>query len=143
MKNGEWDTNPQYNKTRGTGFFQDRADLTLLDIKNCFTKEDGSWLLKQYNSRPNMKKWLDHFGTGMEGFQTYADFFCFESTFLEEYRAKDLQDGELINSINDDKYKRKFSDYSPEELERVLSNTNEWIKKRSKIMEGIINREFS
>ena len=60
--NGEkWICNPHYNKTRGKKPIQDRADLTLLDIKNCYCNNKdtgikyGSRLRYQYDTREYTK----------------------------------------------------------------------------------------
>ena len=138
-KNGEeWITNPQYNKLRGKSPIYDRADMTLLDIRNCFLVDKKSWLLYQYNNKNNMKKWINHFGSGEDGFKTYIKFFSFES-FIENDYPKDLTtNGGLLKDFNDSKYKISFKEYSLETIYTILHNLNLSIKERSESVEEII-----
>lgn len=144
-----WITNPQYNKVRGRGRIQDRADMTLLDIKNCFNniQYNGkiSYLRKQYNEKPHMKKWLDHFGTKEDGFDRYINFFMFEPFMnMESMYPKDL-----TNMTNDEKTISKFwginedfKKYTAEQLEIVLCNTSEWIVNRSENMVILLEKNI-
>lgn len=143
--NGEkWICNPQYNKTRGKKPIQDRADLTLLDIKNCYCNNKdtgikyGSRLRYQYDTREYTKKWLEHFGTGMDGFRKYIEFFCFDEFMLNE-NPKDLLTGKEIIDFKDERYKTSLFDYKNEDLSILLSNLHAWITARSNKMEKIMN----
>ncbi|MCQ2549631.1 MAG: hypothetical protein MJ134_06280 [Lachnospiraceae bacterium] len=139
MNDGRWNSNPQYNKTRGTGRMQDRVDLTLLDIRNCFFKVKNSWLGKQYNERPYMKKWIDHFGEGEEGFNRYLEFFTFNS-FIENGYPKDLViEGNVVTDFWNDQYKSPLCEYKYKEIEGILSKLNTWIVERSNQIEAIMN----
>ena len=146
-KDGSWISNPQYNKTRGRKPIQDRVDMTLLDIRNCFLKTEGSWLLRQYNNRKYMKKWMDHF-RDPEGepsrepeswFEKYVEYFCFDS-FVSNRYPKDLLEKEgRIENFGDPQHKISLCDYDYKKIETILSNLNLWIKDRSAKMEKIIN----
>lgn len=149
QKDGSWITNPQYNIVRGKGLIQDRADMTLLDIKNCFNdiQNDGkiSWLRKQYNEKPHMKKWLDHFGCGEDGFKKYIKFFMFDSFMdmidMENMYPKNLTNGEkIINKFWDNN--EDLNEYTPEQLENVLCNTSEWIVERSENMVALLEKNI-
>ena len=137
MEKGDkgWITNPFYNILRGRGRMQDRVDMTLQDIKNCYEKADNSWLRNQCNKKENMKIWLDRFGT----FNTYSKFFCFEP-FIEGTYIKNLNGGTIQNFFGKE-HKRKFNEYSFEELHDVLNNLNKWIKARTVKIETIIKNQ--
>lgn len=139
-KDGGWISNPQYNKTRGRKPIQDRADMTLLDIRNCFLKTEGSWLLQQYNNdRKHMKRWMDHFGEGESGFEKYIEYFCFDS-FVSDGYPKDLLEKEsTIKDFLAPQHKKSLCDYDYEKIETILSNLKDWITDRSDEMEKIIN----
>lgn len=138
----KWITNPQYNKTRGTGKMQDRADLTLLDIRNCYCKKCG-WLWNQYNTRINMKEWLDHFGCGEEGFNKYIEFFCF-SSFVKDTYPKDMteKNEKVIENFDDEKHSVKFAQYELKDIHVTLTNLNTWINERSDKMERVISENI-
>lgn len=136
-ENGKWITNVNYNKIRGKSRMQDRADMCLQDIKNCFEKKDGSWLYKQYREHDNMKRWLDHFGNGVDGFMRYVEFFCFKDFLNDNGMPKDLFDGGEINFWSP-KYVKKFSEYAVEDLEKILNNLNKCVLSRSEAIEKIL-----
>lgn len=137
-KDGSWKGQPAYNLTRGRGKMQDRVDLTLLDIRNCFCGVAGSWLLSQFNNCENMKKWLGHFGKDEEGFSQYIEFFKFNA-FIEDSFPKDLLSKDnIIEDFNLPQHGEKFKDYDSDKLEKVLTNLNNRILERSKAIEEII-----
>lgn len=142
-EDGGWISNPQYNKTRGRKPIQDRVDMTLLDIRNCFFKTKGSWLLQQYNNdRKYMKKWMDHFGEGESGFEKYIEYFCFDSFVSKQkprYPKYLLEKESTIKNFGDLQHKTSLCDYDYEKIKTILSNLNCWIKQRSDEMEKIIN----
>lgn len=153
-EDGGWISNPQYNKTRGRKPIQDRVDMTLLDIRNCFFETKGSWLLKQYNNRQYMKKWMDHFidpegepsRRPESGFEKYIEYFCFDS-FVSKFVSKqkhrypkDLLGKEsTIKDFWDSQHKTSLCDYDYKEIETIFSNLKDWITDRSNEMEKIIN----
>lgn len=153
-KDGGWISNPQYNKTRGRKPIQDRVDMTLLDIRNCFFKTKGSWLFQQYNNRQYMKKWMDHFidpegepsRRPESGFEKYIEYFCFDS-FVSKFVSKqkhrypkDLLGKEsTIKDFWDSQHKTSLCDYDYKEIETIFSNLKDWITDRSNEMEKIIN----
>lgn len=141
-KDGNWICNPQYNKTRGRNPIQDRVDMTLLDIRNCFCEVDKSRLLYQFNKREHMKKWLLHFGKGEDGFKKYIEFFSF-SPFIDEIDGFPKELSNIENKVTDFwdcRYTKSLSDYDFETLKAILSNLNFLIVTRSKLMEDIISK---
>lgn len=138
-EDGGWISNPQYNKTRGRKPIQDRVDMTLLDIRNCFFETKGSWLLKQYNNRSYMKKWMDHFGKGKSGFEKYIEYFCFDSFVSNGYPKDLLKKESTIENFGDPQHKNSLCDYDCKKIETIFSNLKDWITDRSDEMEKIIN----
>ena len=137
--------NPYYNVQRGRGKMQDRADLTLLDIRNCFLKIKGStvdsWLYNRCNDGSNMRSWLEHFGKGKEGFKNYVEFFQFNNFVNDYYIPKDLSNlKDSLEDFGDKKYNKRFKEYSYDELEKILQNLNDLIIERSQNIENILNK---
>ena len=149
-EDGGWISNPQYNKTRGRKPIQDRVDMTLLDIRNCFFETKGSWLFQQYNNRPYMKKWMDHF-RDHEGepsrepeswFEKYIEYFCFDSFVSKQkprYPKDLLKEESTIKDFWNSQHKTSLCAYDYKEIETIFSNLKDWITDRSDAMEKIIN----
>lgn len=148
-----------YNLYRGVdSYIEDRVDLTLYEIKEFYDEysvekdyekikdklsEKGSNLLK-YSDAEYIYKWLSIF----KCFNTYVDFFCFNSFVKEEkdglYYPRDIFTGKSIKENDIKKYrdnkgeKYKFiqKKASKGDLEDAFNNLMEWTCLRS---ENIIN----
>lgn len=133
-----------YNVQRGMYQMQDRVDVTLQDIKNCFETMITPQMYKRipklydrYTKEKNMQLWLNHFGSGKDGFLRYVEFFCFKDFLNDNGMPKDLLDGGEINFWNP-KYVKKFSEYAVEDLEKILNNLNKCVLSRSEAIEKIL-----
>ena len=84
-----------------------------------------------------MQLWLNHFGSGKDGFLRYVEFFCFKDFLNDNGMPKDLLDGGEINFWNS-KYVKKFSEYAVEDLEKILNNLNKCVLSRSEAIEKIL-----
>ena len=148
-----------YNLYRGVdSYIEDRVDLTLYEIKEFYDEysvekdyekikdklsEKGSNLLK-YSDAEYIYKWISIF----KCFNTYVDFFCFNSFVKEEkdglYYPRDIFTGKSIKENDIKKYrdnkgeKYKFiqKKASKGDLEDAFNNLMEWTCLRS---ENIIN----
>lgn len=116
----EKNNNPPFNNVRGNRPYNDRVDLTLEIIKNYYIKNK-----KFINNSYNMYIWLDHFGTGKDGWKRYVDFHCFKDVFVNE------------------KYDIKKMEIKDQGTcwEEVLNDLSENVDRRSKKMLEIINRK--
>lgn len=154
----KWDENPKYNVRRGGTekrgtYIKDRADLTLMEIKNylSFPIEDREKKYKEkyrdsapckgkiyqvlYNplyskAETNMKRWLDHFRC----FKAFVDFFCFKS-FMEE-GTYEIQ---ILAGVDENIY-----EMDNDKIGKMLDDLSKMIENRTKEMEEIVkNRRDS
>ena len=149
-----------YNKNRGVGsYIEDRADLTLYEIKEFYDEYDykkddsdfnrvinkGSILLNDDDAK-YIYDWLSIF----KNFKTYVDFFCFDDFVNkedDEYYPKDIFTGKSITKDNISEYREKGkSKYkfiqnkaTKNDLEKAFYNLIFWTIARSARMETIIS----
>lgn len=135
-----------YNKRRGgketsKGYYiEDRVDLTLLEIKNCYENNYTNTYLKNYLSN-SMQTWFDHF----KSYETYIDYFMLDSFVDKNYMPIPLVDNSKdIDILNGKEWtriiqKRDTKDIKyKQELEKALNKLIKMIKKRTDKMNMII-----
>ena len=142
-----------YNRQRGgkvdtkrDHYIQDRVDLTLWELLYWYQDDKKRTILSSWgNKDPNLAIWLNHFGS----FDTYIEFF-----YLDPFVRKTEQGLRPINILGiKDTSEPKWGDNgenpSPEikssleidKLERMLKFVNDGIKKRTKKITNLLNRQ--
>lgn len=137
-----------YNQKRGVGsYIDDRADLTLLEIKKFYQiyekVQDPNKIreiMKEYcillknNDYINIYYWLSYFKT----FKKYVDFFCFNSFVDKNYNVLSLVNNKPIYDVHKEK---RIYEMNHNEIKKILRNINKRIITRTIDMERIINGE--
>lgn len=148
----------KYNLSRGGKinsknrfYIQDRVDLTLWEIYYWYNKNKISTIMtrvRDEQAKEDLKKWLSHF----KDFETYIEFFCFETFVSKEKSIKsvNLRPINILTSKNEEpKWGEQgenpkieiTSDLELTTIEEMLKGLNEKILNRSKKMEQIISSE--
>lgn len=148
------DINCNYNRERGVRWYiEDRADLTLLEVKCYYEDKEKNQLVLKANKGSEMYKFLELFRCRddedpSKSFRNFVKFFMFDSFVVNkkgDLTPKNIRDKNLNPfKFDDEKYnigtplRLSKDDLDAKELKTILERVQDMVFNRTRAMEAIL-----